>query len=190
MEPLTETTLRSEQLVDGRLLNVYRDTVRLADGTETVREWISHPGAAAVVPLFEDGSTLMVRQFRYAPRRTMLEVPAGKIDREGEEPKEVAARELEEETGWRALRLTLLGSLYPCIGYSNEVIHYYLAEELSRSRQALDPGECIEVVSMPFDEAVAMARRGDLSDMKTVTALLMADAYVQGDAEITKKKLH
>ena len=98
MQNLTETPLRSEQLVDRKLLKVYRDEVRLPDGTASVQEWIDHPGAAAVIPLFEDGTTLLVRQYRYAPRRLTLEVPAGKIDHDGEDPEAVAARELEEET--------------------------------------------------------------------------------------------
>lgn len=175
MHDLTETPLRSEQLVDGKLLKVYRDEVRLPDGAASVREWIDHPGAAAVVPLFEDGTTLLVRQYRYAPRRVILEVPAGKIDHDGEDPAVAAARELEEETAWRAGRLVHLGSLYPCIGYSNEIIHFYLAEDLSKTEQIQVEGEFLDVVSLDFDEAVARARRGELADMKTVTALLLAE---------------
>lgn len=177
MEDLTEKSLHSEQIVDGVLLQVYRDEVELPDGNQSVREWIDHPGAAAIVPLFEDGRTLLVRQFRYPPHRTFLEVPAGKIDVEGESPEAVAVRELEEETGWRARRFTHVGSSYPCIGYSNEVIHFYLAHDLERGRQALEDGEFVEVETMPFDEAVAMARRGEILDMKTVTALFFAAAH-------------
>ena len=178
MRDLTETPLRSEQLVDGKLLKVYRDAVRLPDGAGSMREWIDHPGAAAVVPLFEDGTTVLVRQYRYAPRRSFLEVPAGKVDHPGEDPQAVAARELEEETAWRAGRLTPLGMLYPCIGYSNERIHFYLAEDLSKVEQIQVEGEFLDVVSIAFDEAVAMARRGELADMKTVAALLLADAHL------------
>jgi len=100
MSNLNETQLSSEQLVDGVLLEAFRDEVRLPDGDTSVREWIDHPGASAIVPVFEDGHTLLVRQFRYPPRRTFLEVPAGKLDKPGEDPEDVAARELEEETGW------------------------------------------------------------------------------------------
>ena len=157
MQNLTETPLRSEQLVDGKLLKVYRDEVRLPDGTASVREWIDHPGAAAVVPLFEDGTTLLVRQYRYAPRHLTLEVPAGKIDHDDEDPEAVAARELEEETAWRAGRLVSLGAFYPCIGYSNEIIHFYLAEDLSKVEQVEVEGEFLEVVSLDFKAALAMA---------------------------------
>ena len=177
MHDLTETRLRSEQLVDGKLLKVYRDEVRLPDGAASIREWIDHPGAAAVVPLFEDGTTLLVRQYRYAPRQIFLEVPAGKIDHVGEDPEAVALRELEEETAWRAGRLIPLGSFYPCIGYSNELIHFYLAEALSKVEHMEVEGEFLEVISLDFKEAVAMARRGEFSDMKTVAALLLAEAH-------------
>lgn len=174
---LIETTLRSEQLVDGKLLKVFRDEVRLPDGTAGLREWIDHPGAAAVVPLFEDGTTLLVRQYRYAPRQAVLEVPAGKVDHDGERPEAVAARELEEETGWRAGRLVPLGAFFPCIGYSNERIHFFLAEDLVQVGQRLDGGEFLDVIAMDFEEAVARARWGDLLDMKTVVALLLAEAH-------------
>ncbi len=180
MPVLTEETLASKQLVDGKLLKVFTDKVRLPDGQSSVREWIDHPGAAAVVPLFADGTTRLVRQYRYPARRTFLEVPAGKIDVPGEDPAGVAQRELEEETGWRTGRLTPLGALYPCIGYSNEVIHLFLVEDLEPGRRDLGAGEFIEVVTLPFDEAVARARRGGLADMKTVVALLWADALRAG----------
>lgn len=179
MENLTEDQLHSEQLVDGKLLKVYRDRVQLPDGEESVREWIDHPGASAVVPIFEDGSTLLVRQFRYPPRRTFLEVPAGKIDKVGEDPEDVAARELEEETGWRARRFTKLGALYPCIGYSNEIIHFYLAEALERGERNLAEGEFMEVVPMSFQEAAQQVRQGEILDMKTAMALVYAEAYLK-----------
>lgn len=174
MTDLTESPLSSEQLVDGILLEAFRDEVRLPDGGRSVREWIDHPGASAIVPIFEDGRTVLVEQFRYPPRRTFLEVPAGKLDEPDEDPKEVAGRELEEETGWRAGRLEKVGAAYPCIGYSNEIIHVFTAHELERGSQDLADGEFVRVVEMDFTDALARARRGDLKDMKTVTALLYA----------------
>lgn len=177
MVDLTESQLSSSQLVDGVLLKVHRDEVRLPDGETSVREWIDHPGASAVVPIFEDGTTVLIRQFRYPPRQTFLEVPAGKLDRPDEDPEAVAARELEEETGWRAGQFQHLASTCPCIGYSNEVIHFYLARDLQSGRQDLSDGEFVETVRMELDEAIAKARSGELKDMKTVTALLYADAH-------------
>lgn len=184
MADLTESQLSTEQLVDGVLLKAFRDDVRLPNGGTSVREWIDHPGASAIVPIFDDGRTLLVRQFRYPPRRTFLEVPAGKLDEPGEDPVEVADRELEEETGWRADRFVRLGAAYPCIGYSNEIIHVFAAYGLEQGEQDLATGEFVEVVEMPLDEAVARARNGDIKDMKTITALVYAAAHVNetGDA--------
>lgn len=177
MADLTETQLSSEQLVDGVLLKAFRDEVRLPDDQTSVREWIDHPGASAIVPLFDDGSTLLVRQFRYPPRRTFLEVPAGKLDEPGEAPEDVARRELEEETGVQAGRFEHAGMAYPCIGYSSECIHVFTAHDLERGSQSLAEGEFVEVVEMGFDEALRRARQGDLKDMKTVTALVYAAAH-------------
>ncbi len=176
---LSETTLSSVVLADGVLLKARRDTVRLPDGGESVREWIDHPGASAVVPVFDDGTTLLVRQFRYPPRREFLEVPAGKIDIPGESPSDVARRELEEETGWRAGRLVELGSLFPCIGYSNEIIHFFLGFDLEVGQKNLSHGEFIENVRIPFVEAVSKAQRGEIHDMKSAAALMMAAAHVE-----------
>lgn len=176
MTDLTETSLHSEQVLDGVLLKVHRDRVRLPDGRESVREWIDHPGAAAVVPFLDDGSVLLVRQFRFPSRRVFLEIPAGKLDPEDGDPADAARRELEEETGWRAESVEYLGSLSNCIGYSNEVIHLYMARRLTRGEQALADGELVEIVRMPFRELVSMARQGRVEDMKTAVAVLMAAA--------------
>ena len=177
-ESLVEHEIRSESVFSGKLLKVYRDEVRLPDGSPSVREWINHPGAAAVVPILPDGSTLLVRQFRYPARQTFLEVPAGKFDRPGEDPYDLAMRELAEETGCKAVNLIALGSFYPCIGYSSEQIYVFLAEGVECGAQDLDEGEFIELVPIPFVEAVSMAREGKLQDAKTALALLMADAYL------------
>jgi ADP-ribose pyrophosphatase len=178
MADLTETQISSEQVVNGVLLTAYRDRVRLPDGEASVREWIDHPGASAIVPIFEDGRTLLVRQFRYPPHRSFLEVPAGKLDAPDEDPEAGAARELEEETGWTAGRFEPLGAAYPCIGYSNECIRLFAAYDLEPGTQSLADGEFVEVVEMDLDEAIGRARAGDLKDMKTVTALTYAAAHL------------
>lgn len=179
MDSLTEKPISSEQLVDGALLKVFRDTVELPDEKTGIREWIDHPGASAVVPIHDDGSVLLIEQFRYPPRRTFLEVPAGKLDMDGEDPEEVARRELEEETGWIGNAFTYLTTLYPCIGYSNEVIHFFTARDLRRGTQDLSEGEHVRVVQLPFEEAVARAGRGEIKDMKSAIALLLAQQALQ-----------
>ncbi|MFT5142821.1 MAG: ADP-ribose pyrophosphatase [Rhodothermales bacterium] len=177
--PVIETKLDSEEIFKGILLHVKRDRVRLPDGNEAVREWIDHPGAAAVVPILDDGRVIMVRQFRYGPDRTFLELPAGKFDGNGEKPEEVAVRELEEETGYRASHLTHLGALYNAVGYSNEVIHIFLAKGLKRTKQALDAEEFLTVEFHQLADLVDKAARGELDDMKTVSGLLMAAAHLR-----------
>ena len=175
---LTETRKAREQLVDGVLLKAYRDTVVLPDGSESVREWIDHPGASAVVPVFADGTTLMVRQFRYPPHREFLEVPAGKLDKAGEDPADVARRELEEEVGYTATALTRVGETYPCIGYSNEVIHLFLAEDLHEHAAEAEDDEFVVPVRLPLAEAVRRARAGEILDAKSTVALLVVQAYL------------
>ena len=176
---MTEKTVSSEEIFAGRLLHVKRDDVVLPDGKPAVREWIDHPGAAAVVPLLPDGRVVMVRQFRYGPQKTFLELPAGKFDGP-EAPAAVAARELEEETGYRAGKLVHLGGLYNAVGYSNEIIHIFLATELEATRQALDEGEFLTVEFHPLEEVAGRAARGELQDMKTVSGLLMARDRLAG----------
>lgn len=172
---LTETFREREELFRGALLHAYRDTVTLPDGETSIREWINHPGASAVVPVFPDGSTLLVRQYRYAPGREFLEVPAGKCDIPGASFLDVARQELEEETGYTAERFTSLGATYPCIGYSNEVIHLFLAEELHPvENNGGGADEFLEPVRMLLTEAVEMAWNGQISDAKSAVALLRA----------------
>lgn len=121
---------------------------------------------------------MLVRQFRFPPRQVFWEVPAGKLDHRDEEAEIVARRELEEETGWRPGRLTRLGSLYPCIGYSNEIIHFFLAQDLEKGVRDLQHGEFIEVAPMGFDEALELVKKGEILDMKTVMALMLAERYL------------
>lgn len=172
---LSETRLTSEPVYDGALLHVRRDTVRLPGGGESVREWVEHPGASAVVPVFADGDTLLVRQFRYAPGREFLEVPAGKLD-PGEEPLATARRELAEEAGLASERWTYLGKTFPGIGYSDEVIHLWLAEDVTEVDVTLDDDEFVVPVRLPLAEAVRRAQAGEIEDGKTCVALLLAHA--------------
>jgi len=185
---LEEKQVQSDQVLNGLLLKVYRDEVELPDGSTSQREWIDHPGAAAVVPLFEDGSTVLVRQFRYAAGEAFLEVPAGKLDHAGEAPEEVGRRELEEEAGLRDEGLTPVGKTYPAIGYSDEVIHLFVGEDLERTETSREEGEFMEVVPMGFGEAVQKVRDGEIQDAKSVAALTLADAFVERRAEEAHEK--
>lgn len=173
---LTERSLSTETVFDGVLLKVQRDTVRLPDGETSGREWIYHPGASAVVPVDSEGRVVLIRQFRFPTGREFWEVPAGKFDGPDEQPLDVAQRELAEEVGLSAGVWSRLGATYPAIGYSNEVIHLFLAEDLSEAAMATDDDEFVEPFRIPLADAVAMAQRGEIEDAKSCVALLLADA--------------
>lgn len=177
MKDLTERKVSSEQVFDGTLLKVYRDAVRLPDGSAGAREYIRHPGAVGIVPLFDDGRILLERQFRYPHGREFIEIPAGKLE-PGEPHLETAKRELLEETGYAAQEWTRLAVIHTAIAYTNEAIELYLARKLTRGERKLDDGEFLEVFTAPLDEAFAMVRDGRITDAKTVSALLWVKAFV------------
>ena len=177
MKDLTEHRLSGERVFDGKLLKVHRDRVRLPDGSEGTREYIRHPGAVAIVPIFDDGRLLLERQFRYPHRREFIEVPAGKL-----EPNEphlaTARRELLEETGYSAGEWTRLGVIHTAIAYTDEAIELFLARKLRREHAGqLDAGEFVDTLIVAFDEAIAMIRDGRVTDAKTVAALLWFKAF-------------
>ncbi|HUO44650.1 MAG TPA: NUDIX hydrolase [Burkholderiales bacterium] len=166
----TERQLTTRLVYDGRLLKVREDTVRLPDGKTARREYVEHPGAVMIVPLLDEKTLLMERQFRYAPQRHFFELPAGKIDA-GETPLQTAQRELVEECGYRATEWHRLTALYSCIGYSNELIELYAARGLTHVGSALDDGEFLEVIAVGVDEALEWVRAGRITDIKTVVGL-------------------
>ena len=153
----------------GNILKIYEDTV-LANGHEAKWDFIHHDGAAAVLPVADDGKILMVRQYRNALDRYTLEIPAGKLD-QGEAELDCAKRELVEECGIHAARWTRLGELNNAIGYSNERIVVFLAEDLSWGTQALDEGEHLEVIRVDLKEALDMCADGRITDVKTIVGL-------------------
>jgi len=169
---LAETPVDSETVYDGKLLHVKRDSVRLPDGSIATREYIVHPGAVLMVPVLPDGRVIAVRQYRYPHRRVFLEFPAGKLD-PGEDALATAKRELIEETGHTAQRWTRLGVVHPVISYSTEGIEMYLAEDLTHVGAKLDEGEFLEVVELSVDDMLAALDRGEITDAKTVSALLL-----------------
>ena len=171
---IREVPFASETIYDGKILHVERWQVTCPNGRSAVREIVVHKGAAAVVPVYPDGTTLLVRQHRVAVDRVTLEIPAGKLDSAGEDPLDCAVRELEEETGLRAGRMTLLTSLLTTPGFCTEKIAIYLAQDLTQGQTHPDEDEFLDLVRIPLDEAVARIMRGEIRDGKTICGLLMA----------------
>ncbi len=169
---LVETRVESEVVFDGKLLHVRRDTVRLPDGRLGTREYIVHPGAVLIVPVLADGRLVVERQYRYPLGRTLIEFPAGKLD-PGETPLATAQRELREEAGYTATRWQPLGRIHSVVSYSTEAIEFFVAEGLSHVGAQLDDGEFLEIGTMGVDEMLAALDRDEITDAKTVAALLL-----------------
>lgn len=173
MSNLTEKFLASKMVFDGNLLKVYCDKVELPNGKEASREFIRHPGAVAVVPITADGNIVLVKQYRYPLGKVILEVPAGKLD-PGETPDACARRELEEETGYIAKNIRLLSSIYTTPGFTDEIIHLYVAEELTLAAQCPDEDEFLDVEVYSKKEVKTMIHDGIITDSKSMLALLLA----------------
>ena len=170
---LNETTLAQREVYRGRVFTVRSDTVRLENGTEAGRDVILHSGGAGVLPIFENGDVLLVRQYRYGVGRAVLEIPAGKLE-EGEDPKEAALRELTEETGAKAEEIHFLGELILSPAYLGEITYIYAVRATEVGDQHLDEDEFLQVERLPFEEAYQMALDGRIADVKTALALLRA----------------
>jgi ADP-ribose pyrophosphatase len=172
----TESTVSSQLVYDGGLLKVYRDQVRLHDGTLAWREYVKHPGAVMVLAFVGDETILLERQFRYPKNRHFIEIPAGKL--EPDEPAlDTAKRELIEECGFEASEWWKIATLDPSIGYSTEVIHLYGARGLKHVGAALDAGEHLQVFEAKVADAIDWVRQGVVTDTKTTFALLWWDQW-------------
>jgi len=170
---LIEEAVSSQEIYKGKIVHLFCDTVRLPNGKEATREVIHHVGAAAVVPLTDEGNVILVRQYRYPFAQVMLEIPAGKLDA-GEDPLECAKRELVEETGYDAKEFVYLGAFYPSVAMLDEVIHLYLARNMILRETKPDEDEFLHVEQRPLQQVVEAVMRGEISDGKTQTAILKA----------------
>jgi ADP-ribose pyrophosphatase len=173
MSKLTEHRLSSETVYTGKIITVRHDTVRLPDGREAIRDVVEHPGAVAVVPVTAAGEVVLVRQYRYPVARPLLEVPAGKLDK-GEKPEDCARRELEEETGYRAGSLEHLATFYTAPGFTDEIMHLYLARDLKQTAQNTDGDEFIDIEYYSASQVKKLLAAKEIIDAKSIIGLLMA----------------
>lgn len=174
---LEEKKIYSKRIYEGKLVNLRVDTVILPDGREAKREIVEHKGAVAIVPLLDTSKVVMVKQYRQPAGEVLIEIPAGTMDR-NEDAETCASRELTEETGYRAGKLTRMFSTFLAPGYSEEMLHTFLAEDLSPAGAEADEDEFIEVMTIELEDAVEMIRSGEIKDAKTVCGLLMAQRLV------------
>lgn len=176
MENLEEKQISREEIYNGSVMHIVKDTVQLPNGKSAVREMGLHNGGVAILALLDDGRVIMERQYRYPHGRLFLEIPAGKLDYHDEIPLDAAKRELREETGAVAEKFTSLGTLVPTPALLSEVIHLYLAEGITFGECDLDDDEFLEVFLMPLDELYNMVMRGEIQDGKTQVAIMKAYA--------------
>ena len=175
---MEEKTSSSEIVFQGKLLDVRRDIVILPNGATGIREWIKHPGAVCCIPILPNAKIALIRQYRYSVRKMMIELPAGKLD-ENEAPEDCAIRELEEEIGYKANKITFLTNIHPAIGFANEKMWIYYAEDLEKTNQKLDSDEFIEIIPTKLEDALKMVWNGTITDVKTMIGLIWADKVLR-----------
>ena len=171
-DSLKETKVAREEIFDGVIVHLVRDTVELPNGAKATREVALHGGAVCVVPVTNEGEIIMERQFRYPFDEVIWEIPAGKLDKGETDHLEAAKRELREETGYTAEKYTFIGDLYPSPAILSEKIRMYIATGLKKGEQELDEDEFLDVIKLPFDKVVQMILNNEITDAKTVVAVL------------------
>lgn len=177
---LVEKRLSGEDVFNGKILHVQKDTVLLPNGNTATREVIRHVGAVGIVPVTDDGCVVVERQFRYPMNQVITEIPAGKLDSKEEKPLLAAMRELREETGYTADNWIDMGLYFPAAAYSDEVITMYLATGLHRGNQNLDADEFLSVEEVPLENLIEQVIRGDIPDGKTQIGILKASVFLLG----------
>lgn len=176
---LREHQLSSQELLRGHFLHAFRDTVRLPDGREALREYVRHPGAVMIIAQLEDGRLVLERQYRYPVQSVMLEFPAGKLDA-GEASLACAQRELLEETGYSAASWAKAGVMHPVISYSTEFIDVWFAKDLTAGERKLDAGEFLDVFTASPAELLQWCRDGRVTDAKTLAGTLWLQNVLSG----------
>ena len=171
MTNLKESMITTEVVYKGDFLDVRRDEVLLPNGQTGIREWINHPGDVVIIPILPNGKIALIKQFRYACGAEFIELPAGKLD-EGEEPQACALRELEEEIGYRAGKMQFIANIHPVIGFANEIMSIYLAENLKKTNCYRDKDEFIELIPTNMEDALNLVWGNKITDVKSIIGLL------------------
>ncbi|MCL1895767.1 MAG: NUDIX hydrolase [Clostridiales bacterium] len=171
-----EKTLSSERIYEGAILNLRRDKVSVKDGRTSHREVVEHGGGVVILGVTREGKIPMLRQFRKPAEQVMFELPAGKLEK-GEDPKEAALREFREETGYTAGRIRHMSSFYPTVGYSEEILHVYLAEDLTPGETEFDENESLDIEEYLPEELYSLIDAGGMNDGKSMIALLLYRNY-------------
>jgi ADP-ribose pyrophosphatase len=171
MSDLKESKISTTVVYKGDFLDVRQDEVLLPNGETGTREWINHPGAVVIVPILPNGEIALIKQFRYAAGSEFIELPAGKLDA-GEDPEECALRELEEEIGYRANKIKFLANIHPAIGFTNEIMGVFLAENLEKTEHNRDKDEFLELVPTTLTEALNLVWENNITDVKSIIGLL------------------
>ena len=177
MTSLKEKKIEAETVYEGTFLTLKRDKILLPNGNTSTREWIKHPGAICCIPILPDGKIALIKQYRYPVKKEMIEIPAGKLD-QNEIPEQCALRELEEEIGYKANKLTLLANIHPAVGFTDEKMWLYLAEDLIETKQSLDTDEFLSLFPTKLEEAVEMVWEGEITDVKTIIGILWAQRII------------
>ncbi len=177
-----EKTISSQHIFDGNIIKVEKMFVKLPDGREASRDIVRHPGASAVIPMSDDGGLYMVTQYRKPFDKTMLEIPAGKLDM-GEDPLVCAKRELQEETGLTAGKIKHIVSIYSTPGFSDEILHIYAAAELSEGKACADEDEFISCEKIPVEKLVDKVLKHEINDAKTIIGILLAEKIQKGEID-------
>ncbi|WP_100407062.1 NUDIX hydrolase [Bacillus solitudinis] len=170
MDHLYEKTVRTTEIFSGKVIDLKVEEVELPNGKKSTREIVKHPGAVAVIPVTKEGKIVLVRQFRKALDKTIIEIPAGKLEK-GEEPLECAKRELEEETGYKSESLKFIVSFYTSPGFADELIHLYFTEDLEQGTANTDEDEFLDVLEVTIEEAESLIEDQRIHDAKTVYAV-------------------
>ena len=182
---LEEKTLESTLIFDGKVVHLYKDVISLPNGDTSMREYIKHVGAVCIIPLTDKNEVVLERQYRYAVREELIEIPAGKLDSPDEDCREAALRELREETGYVPAELIDLGVYYGSPALIGERIRMFLARGLVRGEQELDSDEFLEVFTMPITQAVEKVLGGEIHDGKTQAAVLRAYIMLQKEGKLS-----